>query len=115
MGTPPQSPTTALLRRSVSTGCSFCSDLASRNSLKRDHRTSTGAAPRLDLSHSGSGWKPTWQKRRLWQGRSADFQSAVSPICNWQDVQWLQSAPGCPRSAEYNSAERQIENLRYGL
>src|SRR5438093_11895181 len=46
-------------------------------------------------------------------GRSADFQSAVSPICNRQRVQWIQRAPAFGLSAECNSAIQQIENLRY--
>jgi hypothetical protein len=44
--------------------------------------------------------------------RNADFQSAVSPICNR-----LGSKPSTTQvlstPAEYNSAIQQIENLRY--
>jgi hypothetical protein len=48
-------------------------------------------------------------------GRSADFQSAVSPICNRQRVRYSKGARVLRRSAECNSAIRQIENLRYFL
>src|SRR5260370_42504475 len=52
------------------------------------------------------------ENKRRWRSRSADFQSAVSPICNRQSVEFSGlfelSAP-----AEYNSAIQQIENLRY--
>jgi len=46
-------------------------------------------------------------------GRSADLQSAVSPICNRQGIEfWLACRTGrC--SAEWNSAIQQIGNLRY--
>jgi hypothetical protein len=60
------------------------------------------------------------------QRRSADLQSAVSPICNRQGVEvWLGSglgtAPAATRqqvtnlrySAGYKPAIQQIENLRY--
>ena len=45
--------------------------------------------------------------------RSADFQSAVSPICNRQDTGLLLPRPVSAGSAECNSAIRPIENLRY--
>jgi cellulose synthase/poly-beta-1,6-N-acetylglucosamine synthase-like glycosyltransferase len=44
----------------------------------------------------------------------ADFQSAVSPICNRQGVVTSPDSGNCNRPAEYNSARQQIENLRYG-
>jgi hypothetical protein len=44
---------------------------------------------------------------------SAELNSAVSPICNRQDVQGMEAA-GISRIAEFNSAIRQIKNLRYG-
>jgi hypothetical protein len=45
--------------------------------------------------------------------RSADFQSAVSRICNLPGVV-MRGAPSCfERLAECNSAIQQIKNLRY--
>jgi hypothetical protein len=46
-------------------------------------------------------------------GRSADFQSAVSPICNRQGIEFWLARRICPCSAEWNSAIQQIGNLRY--
>jgi hypothetical protein len=43
--------------------------------------------------------------------RSADFQSAVSPICNRQAVGFKRFDFNA--DAEYNSAIQQIENLRF--
>ena len=44
--------------------------------------------------------------------RSADFQSAVSPICNRLGLEHS-AALVFAGAAEYNSAIQQIENLRY--
>jgi hypothetical protein len=44
---------------------------------------------------------------------SAELNSAVSPICNRQGVQGIEAAE-FSRIAEFNSAIRQIKNLRYG-
>jgi len=57
----------------------------------------------LDTAQGGTGLK----------GSSADFQSAVSPICNRQ-AYVLSSAAEHGPLAECNSAKQQIENLRYG-
>ena len=45
--------------------------------------------------------------------RSADFQSAVSPICNRQSVEKFQRCRLGRSAAECNSAIQQITNLRY--
>ena len=45
----------------------------------------------------------------------ADFQSAVSPICNRQGLEFSEGAYVSRRLAECNSAIQQIENLRYNL
>ena len=50
---------------------------------------------------------------REFSRRSADLQSAVSPICNRQIVQLLERAGVFKASAECNSAIQQIANLRY--
>src|SRR5262245_47081724 len=44
---------------------------------------------------------------------SADFQSAVSPICNRLAVRQRAECGPSEDAAEYNSALRQIANLRY--
>src|SRR5438874_1648588 len=44
--------------------------------------------------------------------RSADFQSAVSPICNRQAAQIIKPFIEFGRRAEWNSAIQQIANLR---
>jgi hypothetical protein len=46
--------------------------------------------------------------------RSADFQSAVSQICNLQTVRRGEDSPLILSAADYKSAIQQIENLRYG-
>jgi len=46
-------------------------------------------------------------------GRSADLQSAVSPICNRQRTGHRLARRAMPHSAECNSAIQQIANLRY--
>src|SRR5438874_11586847 len=48
-------------------------------------------------------------------GRSADLQSAVSPICNRQRVENNGHSGVLARSAECNSAIQQIANLRYAI
>ena len=45
--------------------------------------------------------------------RSADFQSAVSRICNPRAARTRDDARTLRRSAECNSAIQQIKNLRY--
>jgi len=45
--------------------------------------------------------------------RSADLQSAVSPICNRQGYEDSKAMHVSAPPAEYNSAIRQIANLRY--
>ena len=47
--------------------------------------------------------------------RSADGQSAISPICNRQSVGSVPSAVVLRRLAECNSATQQTTSLRYGL
>ena len=46
-------------------------------------------------------------------GGSADLQSAVSRICNPQEESAFLALGLDRRAAEYNSAIRQIANLRY--
>jgi hypothetical protein len=46
--------------------------------------------------------------------RSADFQSAVSPICNRQSVDHSQDPQFCRGSAGYKPAIQQTTSLRYG-
>jgi hypothetical protein len=41
------------------------------------------------------------------------LQSAVSPISNWQSVRQFERTSSCRGAAEFNSAIRQITNLRY--
>src|SRR5437016_4078672 len=48
-----------------------------------------------------------------WLNRSADLQSAVSPICNRQGFRVLPRPRIVGRLAECNSAIQQIANLRY--
>ena len=45
--------------------------------------------------------------------RSADFQSAVSPICNRQSTDRSQDGRFCPRSAGCKPAIQQTSSLRY--
>src|SRR5438876_992651 len=47
--------------------------------------------------------------------RSAELHSAVSQICNLPAARYPQRVGMFERPAEYNSAIRQIENLRYGV
>src|ERR1019366_2620525 len=46
---------------------------------------------------------------------NADYQSAVSRNCILRGVRSLEAAVTVPRPADYKSAIRQIENLRYGF
>jgi hypothetical protein len=47
------------------------------------------------------------------QGRSADFQSAVSQNCILRSVRKVDTSVSVQSPADYKSAIRQIENLRY--
>lgn len=53
------------------------------------------------------------QARRRARRRSAELHSAVSQICNLRSVDIAGAVGVFGRPAEYNSAIRQIENLRY--
>jgi hypothetical protein len=64
-----------------------------------------GTLQKLKLTHPLRLFNPHHE-------RSAELHSAVSPISNRQDVQRIKAA-GFSRIAEFNSAIRQIENLRY--
>src|ERR1051326_8788549 len=52
---------------------------------------------------------------RVAGARSAELQSAVSQICNLRRVGTGRRVARIRPSAEYNSAIRQIENLRYDV
>src|SRR5881396_2474441 len=56
---------------------------------------------------------PAFSLREVCVYRSADFQSAVSPICNRQSVGSVPGAVVPRRLAECNSAIQQTTSLRY--
>src|SRR5438477_10551280 len=70
---------------------------------------------RIILMSPGSRTTPPVQNEWNAQSRSADFQSAVSPSFTRQGVECGTSQRVIARSAECNSAIRQIKNLRYDL
>ena len=69
-------------------------------------------APHLDSTSALACWRRL-REMAVAGHRSADFQSAVSPIFNRQGAGKSQGCRGCGCLAECNSAIRQIENLRY--
>jgi hypothetical protein len=72
--------------------------------------------PRWRIEHYGRRvvfYPPYLVGAHLPKVGSADLQSAVSPICNRQAARLMSAPHRYPRSAECNSAIRQIANLRY--
>jgi hypothetical protein len=71
----------------------------------------SGKPTRVDYSPNGEGF--TLSRGEVSVYRSADFQSAVSPICNRQGTGESQVSRFCRRSAGYKPAIQQTTSLRY--